>query len=484
MDQLRSFIGGAHVEGTGEVIENIAPHTGRVVGEFREAGSAEVDAAVTAAREALKGAWGQMTIQERVELLYRVADGINDRFEAFLEAECLDTGKPYSLARHIDIPRGAANFRIFADTIKNVADEAFHMETPDGTGALNYTKRKPKGVIAVIGPWNLPLLLMTWKVGPALACGNTVVVKPSEETPRTTALLGEVVKEAGMPDGVYNVVLGRGAVTGNALIENPGIDAITFTGSTATGQKIMAAASVGVRDCSLELGGKNPGIIFADADMEKAIEGTTRSVFANCGQVCLGTERLYVERPVFDEFVDRLRTSAEALTLGEPSDACTNLGPLISEAHREKVLGYYRMAADEGATVVTGGGVPEMPEALAGGFWVQPTIWTGLPEDSKVVKEEIFGPCCHVTPFDSEEEAIALANNTRYGLAASVWSTNASRAHRVAEALETGICWVNSWFLRDLRTPFGGAKQSGIGREGGHYSLEFYTELQNICLKY
>ena len=484
MDQLRSFIGGAYVEGTGEVIENIAPHTGRVVGEFREAGSAEVDAAVTAAREALKGPWGQMTIQERVELLYRVADGINDRFEAFLEAECLDTGKPYSLARHIDIPRGAANFRIFADTIKNVADEAFHMETPDGTGALNYTKRKPKGVIAVIGPWNLPLLLMTWKVGPALACGNTVVVKPSEETPRTTALLGEVMKEAGMPDGVYNVVLGRGAVTGNALIENPGIDAITFTGSTATGQKIMAAASVGVRDCSLELGGKNPGIIFADADMEKAIEGTTRSVFVNCGQVCLGTERLYVGRPVFDEFVDRLRTSAEALTLGEPSDACTNLGPLISEAHREKVLGYYRMAADEGATVVTGGGVPEMPEALAGGFWVQPTIWTGLPEDSKVVKEEIFGPCCHVTPFDSEEEAIALANNTRYGLAASVWSTNASRAHRVAEALETGICWVNSWFLRDLRTPFGGAKQSGIGREGGHYSLEFYTELQNICLKY
>ena len=484
MDPLKSFIGGAQVEGTGDVIKNIAPHTGRVVGEFREAGSAEVDAAVTAAREALKGPWGRMTIQERVELLYRVADGINDRFEAFLEAECLDTGKPYSLARHTDIPRGAANFRIFADTIKNVADEAFHMATPDGTGALNYTKRKPKGVIAVIGPWNLPLLLMTWKVGPALACGNTVVVKPSEETPRTTAMLGEGMKEAGMPDGVYNVVLGRGAVTGNALIENPGIDAITFTGSTATGQKIMAAASVGVRDCSLELGGKNPGIIFADADMEKAIEGTTRSVFANCGQVCLGTERLYVERPVFDEFVDRLKTSAEALTLGEPSDACTNLGPLISEAHREKVLGYYRMAADEGATVVTGGGVPEMPEALAGGFWVQPTIWTGLPEDSRVVKEEIFGPCCHVTPFDSEEEAIALANDTPYGLAASVWSTNASRAHRVAEALETGICWVNSWFLRDLRTPFGGAKQSGIGREGGHYSLEFYTELQNICLKY
>jgi aminomuconate-semialdehyde/2-hydroxymuconate-6-semialdehyde dehydrogenase len=262
------------------------------------------------------------------------------------------------------------------------------------------------------------------------------------------------------------------------------VNAITFTGSTATGQRIMEKAAVGVRDVSLELGGKNPGIIFADADMDAAIEGTMRSVFANCGQVCLGTERVYVERPVFDEFVARLKAGAESLVMGDPKDTCTTLGPLISAQHREKVLSYYRLAEEEGATVVTGGGVPDnLPAELAGGFWVQPTIWTGLPESSRVQREEIFGPCCHVTPFDEEDEVIAMANDTPYGLAAAVWTQNASRAHRVARALDVGICWVNSWFLRDLRTPFGGAKQSGIGREGGHYSLEFYTELENICLK-
>lgn len=484
MKEIKHFINGAYVtSSSGEVLDNVNPVNGQRVGTICQGGPAEVDAAVQAARNALGGEWGALSIQSRVDLLYRIAEGINTRFDEFLEAECLDTGKPYSLARHIDIPRGAANFKIFADTIKNIGDEAFHMPTPDGTGAINYTVRKPKGVVAVIGPWNLPLLLMTWKVGPALACGNTVVVKPSEETPTTTSLLGEVMNSVGLPAGVFNVVLGRGAVTGEALVSHPGVDAITFTGSTATGQHVMEAAAVGVRDCSLELGGKNPALVFADCDMDKAIEGTLRSVFANCGQVCLGTERVYVERSIFDEFVDRLENGARQLTMGEPSDACTNLGPLISATHREKVLGYYQKARQEGATVVTGGGIPDMPDALAGGYWVQPTIWTGLPEDSAVNREEIFGPCCHVRPFGSEEEAITLANDTPYGLASAVWTENAARAHRVAAKLDTGICWVNSWFLRDLRTPFGGAKQSGIGREGGHYSLEFYTELQNICLK-
>jgi len=484
MKEYRHFIGGEHrPSSNGETLDNINPVNGEVIGQICQAGQSDVESAVSAAREALSGEWGALTVQSRVDLLYKVADGINARFDEFLEAECLDTGKPYSLAKHIDIPRGAANFKIFADTIKNIGDEAFHMPTPDGTGAINYTVRKPKGVIAVIGPWNLPLLLMTWKVGPALACGNTVVVKPSEETPATTTLLGEVMNEAGVPPGVFNVVLGRGSVTGQALISHPGVDAITFTGSTATGQRVMEAAAVGVRDCSLELGGKNPSLVFADCDMDKAIEGTMRSVFANCGQVCLGTERVYVERPIFDEFVQRLKAGAEELVMGEPVDSCTNLGPLISEAHREKVLGYYRRAENEGATVVTGGGVPDMPDKLSGGYWVQPTIWTGLPEDSVVIREEIFGPCCHITPFDDESEAISLANDTPYGLASALWTENVSRAHRVAGQLDTGICWVNSWFLRDLRTPFGGAKQSGIGREGGHYSLEFYTELQNICMK-
>lgn len=484
MKQLKHYINGEFsIAGNDNIIPVINPATGEQVAQINEAGAAEVDAAVTAAKNALKGEWGSMALQDRVDILYRIADGINARFDDFLEAECLDTGKPYSLARHIDIPRGAANFKIFADTIKNINEETFHMPTPDGTGALNYTVTRPKGVIAVIGPWNLPLLLMTWKVGPALACGNTVVVKSSEETPLTTTLLGEVMTAAGLPAGVFNTVLGTGPVTGEALVSHPDVDAITFTGSTPTGQHIMQAAAIGVRDISLELGGKNPGIVFADCDMEKAIEGTLRSAFANCGQVCLGTERIYVERPIFDEFVQRMKAGAEALTLGEPTDECTNLGPLISEQHRNKVISFYAQAAEAGANIVTGGGIPEMPEALQGGYWVEPTIWTGLPDDAVVVTDEIFGPCCHISPFDDEDEVIARANNSPYGLASAVWTENVTRAHRVAAQIESGICWVNSWFLRDLRTPFGGMKQSGIGREGGHYSLEFYTELKNICVK-
>jgi len=481
MSEIRSFIDGEYAEAA-HWAEDINPIDGSAIAQYGVASTEQVNDAVGAARRALGGKWGSMSVDERVAILYRVADGIDARFNEFLEAECRDTGKPYSLASKIDIPRGAANFKIFADTIRNTADEAFHMPTPDGTGALNYTIKKPKGVIAVIGPWNLPLLLMTWKVGPALACGNTVVVKPSEETPATTSLLGEVMNDCGMPRGVFNVVLGAGAV-GQALVENPDVDAITFTGSTATGQKVANAASVGVRDVSLEMGGKNPGIVFADCDIEKALEGTMRSVFANCGQVCLGTERMYVERSLFDEFVSKLKTGAEKMQLGRPDDTSTNMGPLISATHREKVLSYYATARELGAIVVTGGGVPVMPDDLSNGFWVEPTIWTGLQEDSAVVREEIFGPCCHIAPFDDEDEVIALANDSPYGLASAVWTEKSSRAHRVAAQIDSGICWVNSWFLRDLRTPFGGMKQSGIGREGGHFSLEFYTELKNVCLK-
>lgn len=485
MQEIQHFINGRYVGSeSGRLFDNIHPASGERIGRVHEGGRAEVDAAVGAARAALKGEWGKMSMQARLDLLYKVADGIDARFEEFLEAECLDTGKPASLARHIDIPRGAANFKVFADVVKNVAAESFMLDTPDGRGALNYQQRGPKGVIGVISPWNLPLLLMTWKVGPALACGNTVVVKPSEETPRTTALLGEVMNAAGIPPGVYNVVHGFGADSaGEFLTQHKGVDAITFTGETTTGEAIMRAAATGVRDVSFELGGKNPGIVFADADLDAALECTSRSVFANCGQVCLGTERMYVERPIFDEFVQGLKARAEQLKLGDWAAAETNLGPLISQVHRDKVLGYYHKAREEGATVVTGGGVPEMSEALSGGAWVEPTIWTGLPNDSVILREEIFGPCCHIQPFDTEEEVVALANDTDYGLAAMLWSGDVSRAHRVAGQLEVGICWVNSWFLRDLRTPFGGAKHSGIGREGGVHSLEFYTESKNICIK-
>ncbi|MCX7662856.1 2-hydroxymuconic semialdehyde dehydrogenase [Tepidimonas aquatica] len=483
MKQILNFIGGEYAA-SDRTFDKRSPLTGQVIAQVHEASREQVDAAVRAARAALRGPWGRMTVAERVERLYAVAAGIERRFEEFLAAECEDTGKPMSLARHVDIPRGAANFRIFADVVKNVPTEFFEMATPDGRGAINYGYRTPVGVVGVICPWNLPLLLMTWKVGPALACGNAVVVKPSEETPQTAALLGEVMNEAGIPPGVYNVVHGFGpASAGEFVTTHPGVNAITFTGETRTGEVIMKAAAKGARPVSLEMGGKNAAIVFADCDFDAAIEGTMRSVFANCGQVCLGTERVYVERPIFERFVEALKRGAEGLTLGRPEDPATTLGPLISAEHQAKVLSYYRLAVEEGATVVTGGGVPSMPGELAGGSWIQPTIWTGLPESARVMKEEIFGPCCHIAPFDTEEEVLAKANDNDYGLACAIWTRDVSRAHRVAQRMEVGLSWVNSWFLRDLRTPFGGAKQSGIGREGGVHSLEFYTELKNVCIK-
>lgn len=478
------FIGGRFVRASGAIFENRNPVTGDVINLVSEADAAVVDDAVTAARAALKGPWGRMSEQERSAILRKVSDGIMSRFDEFLKAEVLDTGKPASLASHIDIPRGAANFNIFADQVLTLSTETFRMATPDGAGALNYAIRVPRGVIAVICPWNLPLLLMTWKVAPALACGNTVVVKPSEETPTTAALLGEVMNEAGVPPGVYNVVHGFGADSaGEFLTRHPGVDGLTFTGETLTGTAIMKAAADGVRPVSLELGGKNAAVVFADCNLDKAIEGTMRSVFANCGQVCLGTERVYVQRPIFDAFVERLKQAAAGLKMGDPFDKATMMGPLISQEHRKKVLSYYDKAKADGATLVLGGGVPDLGPRFGQGSFVQPTIWTGLDETSAVVREEIFGPCCHIAPFEVEDEAIAAANDSPYGLATSIWTENLTRAHRVAAQIDVGIAWVNSWFLRDLRTPFGGSKQSGIGREGGVHSMEFYTELRNVCIK-
>jgi aminomuconate-semialdehyde/2-hydroxymuconate-6-semialdehyde dehydrogenase len=325
---------------------------------------------------------------------------------------------------------------------------------------------------------------MTWKVGPALACGNTVVVKPSEESPLTATLLGEVMNKVGIPKGVYNVINGFGPDSaGEFLTRHKDVDAITFTGETRTGSAIMKAASDGIRDVSFEMGGKNAGIVFADCDFDKAIDGIFRSAFLNTGQVCLGTERVYVERPAFDRFVAALKEKVENVKFGRPTDNGVNYGPLISQEHRQKVLSYYAKAKEDGATIVTGGGVPEMPGELAEGAWVQPTIWTDLQESSAVIQEEIFGPCCHIRPFDTEEEVIELANASDYGLSTTIWTDNLTRAHRVAAKVDVGITWVNSWFLRDLRTAFGGAKTSGIGREGGVHSLEFYTEMRNVCIK-
>lgn len=481
---LAHFINGRFVKSARGVFENLSPIDGSTISLVPEADSAVVDDAVKAARAALKGPWGRMSEQQRAAILHKVAEGIMRRFDDFLKAEVLDTGKPASLASHIDIPRGAANFDVFANQVLTLPTESFRMATPDGAGALNYAIRVPRGVVAVISPWNLPLLLMTWKVAPALACGNTVVVKPSEETPTTAALLGEIMNEAGVPPGVYNVVHGFGPDSaGEYLTCHPGIDGITFTGETTTGTAIMSAAARNLRPVSFELGGKNAAVVFADCDLDKAIEGTIRSVFANCGQVCLGTERIYVERPLFDTFVRRLKAAAEGLRMGDPFDKATTLGPLISRGHREKVLSFYRKAKVEGAEIVTGGDIAQLAAPYDNGAFIQPTIWIGLPETSAVVREEIFGPCCHIAPFDAEDEAIELANDSPYGLATSIWTENLARAHRVAAQIEVGIAWVNSWFLRDLRTPFGGSKQSGIGREGGVHSMEFYSELRNVCIK-
>jgi aminomuconate-semialdehyde/2-hydroxymuconate-6-semialdehyde dehydrogenase len=481
--RIQNYIDGRFVSGKQDFAD-INPADGSVIAQVSEANESQVDEAVHAARRALQEEWGRIGVRERAERLHRVADAIEKRFDCFLQAEVADTGKPISLASKLDVPRAAANFRVFADLVRTSGIEAFQTETADGSNALNYAVRKPLGVVGIITPWNLPLLLLTWKVAPALACGNTVVAKPSEETPATATLLAEAMRDAAIPNGVYNVVHGFGqGSSGEFLTRHPDVDAITFTGESQTGAAIMKSVASTVKPVSFELGGKNAAIVFADCEFEAAVNGLADAVFLNTGQVCLCAERVYVERAIFSRFVEALKKKAENLHSGWPSDEKTNLGPLISAQHREKVLTYYELAREEGATVVTGGGIPEFGDNRDHGFYIQPTIYTRLSESARCVKEEIFGPVCHVAPFDSEEEAVTMANDSKYGLAASIWTSNLKRGHRVAQQMNAGISWVNCWFLRDLRTPFGGVGLSGIGREGGIHSLNFYSELNNICVK-
>ncbi|NKR51442.1 2-hydroxymuconic semialdehyde dehydrogenase [Rhodococcus hoagii] len=481
---IRNFVDGTFVDpDPRRGFDQVDPATGRVLAQVHEADQALVDRAVNAARRALDNGWADTPVRERTALLRRAADRIEERFEEFVAAEMADTGKPITQARELDVARALTNFRTFADVAAAAGQESFMTDLAGGRQALNYAVRKPLGVVAVIVPWNLPLLLLTWKVAPALACGNAVVVKPSEETPATATLLAEVLAEVGLPAGVYNVVHGFGGNSaGEYLTTHTGIDGVTFTGSSATGSHVMKTVAPRVRPVSFELGGKNAAIVFDDVDLDEALTGLTKSVFTNTGQVCLCTERVYVHRSIFDDVASGLVERARQLRLGDPKDESTTTGPLISQGHRDKVMSFFKMAEQAGAEVLTGGGIPDLAQEFAYGSWVEPTLWTGLTNEDPVLREEIFGPVAALVPFDTEAEAIALANDTKYGLAASVWTNDLRRGHRVAQKMNVGISWVNTWFTRELRSPFGGVGLSGIGREGGESSLHFYTEPTNVCV--
>lgn len=482
IEKLSCYIDGEFSESS-VYFDNIDPVTGAKVADIAEADSEQINNAVASARQALKGQWGKMTVAQRSAMLHKVADGIEARLQEFIDAEIQDTGKSLQQVQTIDIPRGAANFRTFADMVKFHSGETFITETPTGDTALNYSVNKPLGVVAVISPWNLPLLLATWKVAPALACGNCVILKPSEETSSTAFLLAQVMDEVGVPKGVFNLILGRGKNVGDLITQHQGVDAVTFTGASSTGQHIMKSVAQGVKPISFELGGKNAAIVFQDADLDKAVAGVVRSTFTNCGQVCLCTERVFVHRSLYAEFVEKLKLQAQQIKIGYPKEDGVFIGPLVSKVHQQKVLSYYQLAIDSGAEIIVGGGVPIFNDERDNGCFIEPTIIAGLDDQHPINQQEIFGPICHISPFDDESEVIERANNTQYGLAAAIWTENLARAHRVAPQMEVGLVWVNTWFLRDLRAPFGGVRLSGIGREGGKHSLGFYSEPINICIK-
>ncbi|WP_409285188.1 2-hydroxymuconic semialdehyde dehydrogenase [Pseudomonas protegens] len=479
---LRHFIDGEFVASP-QTFANISPVDGRVLGQVCEADRSQVDRAVTAAKAAQSGPWGDYSASQRADLLLRIAAGIEARFEDFVAAEVADTGRPVQQARTLDVARAVQNFRTFAELLRQSGGEIFEMRGADGNDVFSYSVRKPHGVVAIISPWNLPLLLLTWKVAPALACGNSVVVKPSEDTPSSATLLAEVMRDAGVPAGVFNLVHGFGPNSaGEFLTAHRDVDAITFTGESRTGTTIMKAAAEGVREVSFELGGKNAAVVFADCDFDAAVAGVLRASFTNAGQVCLCSERVYVERPIYQRFVAALKAGAEQLKIGYPDEDGVNMGSLISHKHRDKVLGYFQLALEEGATLVSGGGIPQFGDARDQGAYVQPTIWTDLPDHARCLREEVFGPVCHIAPFDTEDEVLRRVNDSAYGLATALWTRDLKRAHQLSRRFRVGMVWVNTWFLRDLRTPFGGTRLSGVGREGGRHSLDFYSEITTICV--
>jgi aminomuconate-semialdehyde/2-hydroxymuconate-6-semialdehyde dehydrogenase len=471
---VANFIDGRFVAPrAGAYLDDIEPANGRLLARIPDSDGRDVDDAVAAAKRAFP-AWSKTPAEERSRLLLRLADLIEQNLDELAALESRDNGKTVALARRLDIPRAVANFRFFATAILHQSTEA---HATDAT-ALNYTLRQPIGVAGLISPWNLPLYLLSWKIAPAIASGNTCVAKPSELTPLTANRLAELSLEAGLPAGVLNIVHGLGGSAGAAITAHPDVPLISFTGGTVTGAKVAASAAPLFKKLSLELGGKNPNLIFADCDLDDAIATSIQSSFANQGEICLCGSRIFVERSIHDAFVERFAAAVKRLRVGDPADQSTDVGALVSDAHLQKVVGYIELARQEGGTIVAGGRRIERD-----GFYVEPTVITGLGCDCRVLQEEIFGPVVTVTPFDREEEAVAFANSTKYGLSATLWTRDLQRAHRVAAALDSGTVWINCWLLRDLRVPFGGMKESGVGREGGFASLEFFTEAKNVCVK-
>ena len=472
------LIGGERVPGRGDALPVHEPATARGLGELRDADVRQVDDAVAAAGEAFP-AWSALAPEQRGRYLHTLADAIEARLDAFAEAESRDTGKPLHLARTLDIPRAIANLRFFAGAGEHFASESHHDH-----GRLNYTLRQPLGAVAAISPWNLPLYLFTWKIAPALAAGNTVVGKPSEVTPLTADLLGALTLELDWPPGVLNIVHGRGAVTGQALTTHPAIKAVSFTGSTRTGATIAAANAARFRKLSLELGGKNPTIVFADADFDAAVTGAVRAAFTNQGQICLCGSRILVQASIYQRFRNAFLEQVARLRIDDPFAADADLGAVVSREHFDKIIGCIELARDEGGTILCGGEALRLNGRCADGWFIAPTVIEGLPSACRTNQDEIFGPVASLLPFDDEAQALALANDSRYGLAASLWTRDIARGHRVAAALEAGIVWINTWLNRDLRTPFGGVKESGLGREGGLEALRFFTEAKNVCLSW
>ena len=479
MERIANFINGKLTAPvSGEYLDNINPAVGAVYSLAPDSDGRDVQMAVDAATKAFE-CWSELLPEKRYAVLARIADLIDRDVDVLALAESVDQGKPVKLAKSMDIYRAAANIRFYATAAMHMAAESH----ASGTEAINYTLRSPVGVAGCISPWNLPLYLFTWKIAPALASGCTVVAKPSELTPMTTFLFTKLCQEAGLPDGVLNVVHGLGPKVGQAIVDHPGIPAISFTGGTVTGKKITASAGPMLKKLSLELGGKNPNIIFADAEFEKAVSTSITSSFTNQGEICLCGSRILVERPIFEKFVEEFVKQTGQLVVGDPLEEKTRIGALVSEGHMKKVLSYIELAKQEGGKILTGGKRVTIPGRCEKGFFVEPTVIIGLPADCRTNQEEIFGPVVTIMPFDTEDEAIALSNSTTYGLSATVWTTNLTRAHRVSARLKSGIVWINCWLYRDLRTPFGGTKQSGVGREGGWEAMRFFTEAKNICIR-